>query len=388
MRPFKMNAKTFLGLEEILAKELTNLGANDIQIKKRLVSFTGDKAMLYRANLYCRTALRILIPIATFKAKNDDDLYQAVKRIEWEKYITTDKTFAINSTVYSENFTHSQFVTYRVKDAIVDHFMQHTGNRPSVSTNNPDLQLNIHISHNDCTLSLDSSGESLHRRGYRQEQTQAPINEVLAAGMLLMADWGGQSNFIDPMCGSGTLLIEAALIALGIPPGIFRKTFAFEKWNNFDKELFREIYDNYEQKTFPHKIYGADISGHALKIAQENINAAGISKYIELRHQPIAEFEPIEGKTLMVTNPPYGKRLHPKELDNLYTDLGTLLKHKFAGNDAWVISQQPYINKIGLRPSKKIKLKNGDLDCDYWKFEVFDGKRKAHLAEQNPAYNQ
>ncbi len=241
---FEMVAKTLYGLEEILAEELLALGANDLQIGRRMVSFTGDKELLYKANFHCRTALRILKPIYHFKAKDADTVYKEVKKVEWEKFLSLDKTFAIDSVIYSEDFNHSKFVAYRTKDAIVDYFIEKFKKRPSVRVNNPDLYINIHISHNDCTLSIDSSGESLHKRGYRVDQTEAPLNEVLAAGMILKTGWKGESNFVDPMCGSGTLLIEAAMIALNIAPGIHRKEFAFQKWVDYDEELFDRIYND------------------------------------------------------------------------------------------------------------------------------------------------
>lgn len=384
MKESSFLAKTFLGLESILASELINLGANNVQIARRAVSFTGNQALLYRANLCCRTALRILKPILTFKAKNADEVYEKVKQLDWTKYLDVKKTFSIDATVYSETFTHSKFVAYRVKDAIADFFMEKQGERPSVRINNPDLFLNIHISHNDCTLSLDSSGESLHHRGYRQEQTEAPLNEVLAAGMLLLSGWNGESDFVDPMCGSGTLLIEAALIALNIPPCIYRRQFAFEKWADFDKDLFDEIYnDDSQERDFKYKIYGSDISIKALQTCRKNIESAGLSKFIEAEQAPVSEFKPYTRKALMVTNPPYGERLKLSDLDTLYSELGSLLKHKFTENKAWVISSQTTcLSKIGLHPSKKIKLKNGDLDCEFWNFEIFAGKRKKYISEK------
>ena len=245
MNEFELIAKTFMGLEPVLAKELTQLGANNVQIGRRMVSFTGDKEMMYRANFQLHTAIRILKPIARFKARSADEVYEEVKKIDWSKYIEKGKTFSVDSVVYSEEFRNSRFVTYKVKDAIVDQFRENTGTRPNISVSNPDIRLNIHIAEADATLSLDSSGESLHRRGYRQESVEAPLNEVLAAGMILMTGWRGETDFIDPMCGSGTLLVEAALIAHNMSPGIFRKEFAFEKWPDFDAELFDAIYTEY-----------------------------------------------------------------------------------------------------------------------------------------------
>ena len=255
MNEFELIAKTFMGLEPVLAKELTQLGANNVQIGRRMVSFTGDKEMMYRANFQLHTAIRILKPIAKFKARSADEVYEEVKKIDWSKYIEKGKTFSVDSVVYSEEFRNSRFVTYKVKDAIVDQFRENTGTRPNISVSNPDIRLNIHIAEADATLSLDSSGESLHRRGYRQESVEAPLNEVLAAGMILMTGWRGETDFIDPMCGSGTLLVEAALIAHNMSPGIFRKEFAFEKWPDFDAELFDTIYnDDTQEREFKKRL--------------------------------------------------------------------------------------------------------------------------------------
>jgi len=307
---FEMIAKTFRGLEEVLATELVNLGANNVEIQRRAVSFTGDKAFMYKANLHLRTASRILKPIASFQANNPDEVYEQVKKITWSDYMAVDATFSIDSTVYSEEFRHSKFVAYRVKDAIVDWFKESSGDRPSVRLDNPQFMFNIHIAENRCTLSLDSSGESLHKRGYRIAQNEAPLNEVLAAAMLLMAGWKGQTNFVDPMCGSGTLLIEAALIALNIPPGIYRSSFGFEKWNDFDSELFDTIYnDDSAERPFNFKIYGSDISLRAIKISEQNVKSSGLGKYIELQAKSVKDLEPPVENCLLVTNPPYGERI-------------------------------------------------------------------------------
>jgi len=379
---FNMIAKTFLGLEEVLAKELIDLGANDVEIQNRAVSFSGNKALMYKANLHCRTASRILKPIATFSASTPDEVYEQVKKLNWSSYLSPESSFAIDSTVYSEQFRHSKFVTYRVKDAVVDYFTEKHGKRPNVSVSNPALMINIHISHKQCTLSLDSSGESLHKRAYRVQQTEAPLNEALAAGMLLLAGWNGQTNFVDPMCGSGTLPIEAALIALNIPPGIYRKEFAFEKWKDFDETLFDEIYnDDSHERDFNFRIYGSDISPRAIKIAEENIRAAGLSKYIQLKTIPLQKLEPPVEQCLIVTNPPYGERITSNDIFKLYADLGSMLKHKFSGNTAWVISSHDEcLKKIGLKTAKKIKLLNGSLECLYCCYELFQGKRNEHLS--------
>jgi len=382
---FPMIAKTFQGLEEVLAEELTSIGASNVQIQRRAVSFTGDKALMYKANLHCRTALRILKPIFTFNANDADEVYEQIKKFDWGQLMTVESTFAIDATVFSEEFTHSKYVVYRVKDAIADWFMERYHRRPSVSVTSPQLMFNIHIAGRHCTLSLDSSGESLHKRGYRVAQTEAPINEVLAAGMLLLAGWHGQSDFLDPMCGSGTLLIEAALIALNMPPGIFRPSFAFEKWSDFDKELFDELYnDDSQEKTFEHKIYGSDVSARAMKIAEQNVKSSGLSKYIQLKAVPIEKLEPPSSHCFIVTNPPYGERLPSKDIFDLYASLGSILKHKFSGNTAWIISSnEEALKKIGLKPSKRFQLLNGPLECWFQQYELFAGKRNEYLQKKN-----
>lgn len=382
---FLMLAKTFKGLEEVLAQELIELGANDVQLERRAVSFRGDKALLYRANFGLRTAIRILVPIASFKAKDTDALYKQLKALDWSRYMTVNNTFAIDATVYSESFRNSRFVTYRVKDAIVDYWSEKVNQRPNVSVQNPDLTINIHIANEQVTLSLDSSGESLHKRGYRVATTEAPINEVLAAGMLLMAGWCGQSDFYDPMCGSGTLLIEAALIARNIAPGVFRQSYAFEKWPDFDADLWNEIYnDDSHERDFAHHIYGSDASFYAIQQAAKNVKSAGVQKDVELKQIRIEEIKitnlqfPITNASpLVMLNPPYGERLKSnKEMEDLYSAIGTALKHQFTGATAWIISSNAEAMKcIGLKPSKKYRLLNGELDCQFNKYELFQGKR-------------
>lgn len=381
-REFQMLAKTFKGLEEVLAKELVELGANDVQIERRAVSFTGDKRMLYMANFCLRTASRILVPIAQFKARHTDDIYEQVKQIDWSEYMTTQMTFQIDATVYSDYFRHSQFVTYRVKDAIVDWWMEHGGVRPSVKLTNPDLYLNVHIGGDIVTVSLDSSGESLHKRGYRVANTQAPINEALAAGMLLLAGWNGQGDFYDPMCGSGTLLIEAALIARNIAPGIYRKGFAFEKWANYDADLFEDVYsDDSREREFTHKIYGSDAGFYAMQTAMKNVESAGLQRDIEVKQIRVQELRLTDKDTdgaLVMINPPYGERLaQDKDVMNLYKDMGTALKHQFSGATAWIISSNDEALKcIGLRPAKRVRLVNGDLDCWFNQYVLFKGDHK------------
>ncbi len=377
-----MLAKTFKGLEEVLAQELIELGANDVQLERRAVSFRGDKALLYRANFCLRTAIRILVPIKTDKLKAkgpkpEDQVYEIAKSIDWSRFMTVDNTFVIDATVYSEFFHNSLFVTYRVKDAIVDYWSEKTGKRPNVNAQNPDVRINLHIGNDLLTLSLDSSGESLHKRGYRVATTEAPINEVLAAGMLRMAGWHGQSDFYDPMCGSGTLLIEAALMARNIAPGVFRQSYAFEKWPDFDADLWNDIYnDDSQEREFTHRIYGSDASFYAIQQATKNVKSAGVQHDIELKQIRLEELQ--GGKGIVMMNPPYGERLKSnKEMEDLYSAIGTALKHHFVDSTAWIISSNAAAMKcIGLKPSKKYHLLNGELDCQFNKYELFQGKRK------------
>lgn len=378
MNEFELIAKTFMGLEPVLARELTQMGANNVQIGRRMVSFTGDKEIMYRANFQLHTAIRILKPIARFKARSADEVYEEIKKIDWGQYIEKGKTFSVDSVVYSEEFRNSRFVTYKVKDAIVDQFREKTGTRPNISVSNPDIRLNIHIAETDATLSLDSSGESLHRRGYRQESVEAPLNEVLAAGMIMMTGWNGDCDFIDPMCGSGTLLVEAALIAHNMSPGIFRKSFAFEKWPDFDEELFDKIYnDDSQEREFAHHIYGYDVDMKAVNTARLNVRAAGLTKDITVEHADFKDFKKPVDKSIMVTNPPYGERISTPNLLNTYKMIGERLKHAFMGNEAWVLSyREECFEAIGLKPSIKIPVYNGSLECEFRKYAIFDGTMK------------
>ena len=375
---FELIAKTFMGLEPVLAQELTELGANNVQIGRRVVSFTGDQEMMYRANFQLHTAIRILKPIKHFTARSADDVYEATKNVDWSQYILPGKTFSVDSVVYSEEFRNSRFVTYKVKDAIVDQFRERSGNRPNISVSNPDVRLHIHISDDDATLSLDSSGESLHRRGYRQESVEAPLNEVLAAGMILMTGWRGETDFIDPMCGSGTLLIEADLIARNMSPGIFRKEFAFEKWPDFDKELFDKIYnDDSRERDFTHHIYGYDVDMKAVNTALLNVRAAGLTKDISVAQQDFKDFKKPAQEAIMVMNPPYGERISTPNLLGTYKMIGERLKREFAGNTAWILSyREECFEQIGLKPSLKIPLYNGSLECEFRKYMMFDGAMK------------
>ena len=382
---FELIAKTFMGLEQVLAQELIQLGANNVQIGRRMVSFTGDKEMMYRANFQLHTAIRVLKPIKHFKAKSADDVYNEVKKIDWDKYFDLKQSFAVDSVVFSEEFRHSKFVSYKVKDAIVDQFREKTGQRPNISVANPDIRLNMHIAEDRCTLSLDSSGESLHRRGYRQEAVEAPLNEVLAAGIILMTGWKGDRDFIDPMCGSGTLPIEAALIARNIAPGVFRKEYAFEKWPDFDEELFDNIYnDDSQEREFNHHIYGYDIDMASVAKARLNVKAAGMTKDITIEQADMADFKQPSEPAIIVMNPPYGERISTPDLLGTYKMIGEVLKFQFKDNDAWVLSyREECFDQIGLRPSIKIPLYNGSLECELRKYQIFEGKLKTFRSEGN-----
>lgn len=381
---FEMVAKTLQGLEEVLAEELRNIGASEVMPGKRMVSFMGDKELLYKANLCCRTALRILVPFYKFRANNPDSLYEQAKEYDWSQLLSPDKTFQIDTVAFSDEFTHSRFVTYRVKDAIVDWFKDRLGGdkRPGVRVVDADVMINVHISGTDVTLSLDSSGESLHKRGYRVAQTEAPINEVLAAGIILRSGWRGDTPFVDPMCGSGTFLIEAAMIAANINPGIYRRNFAFERWTDFDAELFDSLFnDDSQERPVTVPIIGADISPKAVAIATENIKSAGVAKYVSVEVKPISKWEEAPAPAgVLVTNPPYGERISAPDMDALYSMIGNRLKNVFQGYHAWIIGyRDEYFAKIGLAASEKIPMLNGSLECELREYVIFEGDKKSFL---------
>ncbi len=377
---YKMVAKTFFGFEEILANELRNLGAQKVQIGNRMVSFYGDTGFMYKANLCLRTALKILKPITSKKLRNEKDLYNFIQSIRWEEYLDVDDSFAIYTTVNSTIFTHSQFVSLKSKDAIVDKFRKETGKRPSVDTEYPDLIINIHIQQDLCTVSLDSSGGSLHHRGYRTATNIAPINEVLAAGLLLLSGWDGRSDFLDPMCGSGTIAIEAAMIACNIPANLNRKEFAFEKWLDWDLGLFEKIEEACLSKTrdFHHSIIGCDKAPSAIRKAKQNVENANLTDFVKIKDGNF--FESIkEGEQPLhiLFNPPYGERL---ELDDeaFYSQVGDTLKQSYPGTNAWFItSNLEGLKHVGLRPSRKIKVFNGKLESRLVKYEMYAGSKKA-----------
>lgn len=375
---FELVAKTFKGLEEVLANELTALGASEVKILNRAVSFRGDKAFMYKSNLWLRTALNVLMPIHTFKAKNEAELYKGIYDIDWSEYLTVDDSLAISSVVVSPYFNHSQFVALKAKDAIVDQFRAKVNKRPSVDTENPTLFIDVHLTEDDCVVSLDSSGESLHKRGYRVNSTIAPINEVLAAGMIMLSGWDGDSNFIDPMCGSGTLPIEAALIAYNIPPGLFRKEFGFERWKDFDADLLEEIYnDDENSRDFKFKIIGADVSAGAIRIASDNAKNAFLTNKIEFKVLSFEGHIPSVEDGMVIMNPPYGERLKKNNIDEFYQTIGNNLKRNFSQFDVWIISgNKEALDLVGLHPSKKITLYNGAIECKYQRYNMYTGSMK------------
>ncbi|WP_243641755.1 THUMP domain-containing class I SAM-dependent RNA methyltransferase [Maribacter algicola] len=377
---FRMIAKTLFGFEEILAKELRNLGAGNVEVGVRSVAFDGDTGFMYKANLCLRTAIKIIKPISSFHVSGEDDLYKKVFRMDWAEYLSVDDTFAIDATVFSDNFTHSLYVSQKTKDAIADKFRETDGKRPNVDVKNPDLRINIHIHQDQCNVSLDSSGASLHHRGYRTATNIAPINEVLAAGLLLLSGWDGQCDFMDPMCGSGTMLTEAAMIACNIPANINRNGFAFEKWPDFDSQLYEKIIEASLKKTreFHHKIIGMDKAPSAVRKAIDNIENANLSDYIEVKRDNFFKTEKeTEGPLHMCFNPPYGERLDI-DMQNFYASIGDTLKQGYPGTNSWMItSNLDALKFVGLRPSRKIKVFNSHLESRLVHYEMYEGSKKA-----------
>jgi putative N6-adenine-specific DNA methylase len=377
---FEMVAKTLQGLEGILADELRELGAEQVQEGCRSVSFYGDKAMLYKANFHCRTALRILLPLMEFKVSNPNQIYDTLLLFEWSKYMEPTMSFVVDTVAHSAYVTNTRFACYRVKDAIVDYWNSKGGTRPTVNAESPDLYIHLHIFEDKVTLSLDSSGESLHKRGYRVVQLETPLNEVLAAGLILLTGWRGETNFIDPMCGSGTFLTEAAMIALNIPPGMYRKSFAFEKWLDFDPDLFAEIAeDDSKERPFNFCCYGYDLSPMAVEATKKNVESAGLSQYIKVIRRPLQLFADPPQPAILVTNPPYGERLKVRDLGEVYSLLGERLKHQFTGGSAWILGyRDECFAQIGLHPSAKFHIFNGQLPCEFRGYELFAGTKKEY----------
>ncbi len=381
---FKMIAKTIFGLEDILSAELQRLGARNVETHNRAISFSGDKGFMYKANICLRTALRILVPIKTFSITDEKSLYDAIQSINWEDYMDVTDTLAIDTVLSSDLFTHSQYLSQKAKDAIVDQFRAKHGERPSVDLDRPTLRIHLHVYQNTLTVAFDSSGESLHKRGYRDKTNLAPLNEVLAAGMILLSGWDKRSTFIDPMCGSGTILIEAAMIANNIPPGYYRDEYSFEGWKKFmafDEELYNTIFDSAIDKITNHEqqIIGGELSPNVAKKAKENIKHAKVDDIVSIKIGDIKDFEVPPGRGVVILNPPYGERMVKDNIEELYKSIGDTFKSKFSGYDCWMISSNMEAFKhVGLRPSRKIALFNGQLECRFMKYEMYQGTKKIH----------
>ena len=379
---FTIVVKTFQGLEEVLAGEIKSLQVKDIQILTRAVSFTGDLISLYKANYHLRTALKVLAEVETFQAKNDVELYQKIQGVDWQRYLDPSQSMAVECVTNSDLFTHSQFIAQRVKDAVVDQLRDRTGKRPRVDREKPDLRISIHIADQRVGVLLDSSGSPLYKRGYRSEQHQAPINEVLAAGLLMLAGYDGTGHLVDPMCGSGTFLIEGAMIAYRLPPGMYRKSFGFENWKNFSQELFDEVIDSVEEQ--PERkivITGGDISTESLMLARQSIHKAILDKMVTVSKTAVQDFVPPIGTGWMVTNPPYGERIRLRDIDGFYKMLGDRLKNHYRGYQAWICSGNlDAMKSIGLHPSKRFSLLNGSIPVTFRKFDLYEGSRRARYA--------
>lgn len=376
---FNMVAKTLYGFEELLEKELLQLGAMHIKKGVRVVEFVGDKGFMYKANLGLRTAIKILKPIKNFRVRSEEDLYEQIKKMPWEDYLKPTGSLAVDATIHSDVFNHSLYIAQKTKDAIVDRFRENSGQRPNVDLKFPDLKINVRITRNECTVSLDASGESLHKRGYKLATNIAPINEVLAAGLIMLSGWDGQSDFMDPMCGSGTIPIEAAMIACNIPPNLVRKEFAFERWQDWDVDLFEKIEESLLKKTrdFHHQIIAYDKAPSAVRKAQDNVKHANLEDFITIKHEDFFKTQKGgQNKLHMVFNPPYGERLN-LDMEQFYKNIGDTLKQNYPGTDAWFItSNLDALKHVGLRPSKKIQLYNAKLESRLVKFEIYEGSRK------------
>lgn len=375
----KFTAKTLYGLENVLAQELGELGASDIVPVNRAVMFNGSKELLYKVNYCSRVALSVLVQLSGFRIRSKEDLYKKASEVKWSEVMDEDSTFSVAPVVLSELFDHSGYPALVVKDAIADFFRSKTGKRPSVNTTDPDVVINLHISSDHVDISLDSSVIPLYKRGYRAEQGLAPLNEVLAAGMLMLSEWDGAQSFQDPMCGSGTLLVEARLLADKIPPGKFRQFFGFTRWKDFDEELFNKVKKECEAQTINSGtlVTGSDISETAVRQAEANIRKAGLENEISVTIADFKDVNRASGNGYLVINPPYGQRLKPDEIENLYSMIGTTLKHHFAGNKAWIItSGKEYLRNIGLKPKKKFILFNGALECIFAGYELYEGSKK------------
>lgn len=378
----RLTAKAIYGMEEVLSFELKKLGARDIELHNRAVSFTGDKGLIYKCNLHLRTALRILVPVEKFEVQDEQSLYDGIKAIDWEQYMGVDDTLGIDCVLNTPIFTHSLFIAQKAKDAIADQFRDRHNKRPSVDLAKPTLRIHLHIYNNVCTVALDSSGESLHKRGYRSQVNLAPMNEVLAAGLVLLSGWNRSSNLIDPMCGSGTILIEAALIAANIPPGYYKDDFGFMRWTRFlayDPELWQRIYDAAIDRIVEvsPNIYGGEISHNVVRKAKENVKLAKVEDMVQIRECAMQDFEAPEGGGVVIMNPPYGERMNLQDTNELYASMGDTFKKRFTGYDCWIISSNMEALKyVGLKSSRRIPVANGHLECRFVKYEMYSGTKR------------
>lgn len=381
-----MTAKTFFGLEGVCADELKELGASQIRISRRAVYFRGNKELMYRANLHLATSLRVLMPIRRFKAQNEMMLYEGARQLAWDQYITPDNTLAVDAVVSSDYFNHSHFCALKLKDAIVDQLREKYQSRPSVDTESPDVRIHLHIVRDECTISLDSSGESLNRRGYRTGKSPAPMNECLAAGLIRLSGWDGQSPLLDPMTGSGTLAIEAALYAYRMPPGILREKHGFMSWKDFDAQLWREVKEKAKANIREEgpEIRAADSLFPAIRSARENIKNARLGSKIDLDKCAFENQKATTGQGTIIMNPPYGHRMDRENITEFYRKIGDQLKQEFTGWTAWIISSnQDALKNIGLRTSRRIEVMNGKIESRFVCYELFKGSgRKDQRSEQ------
>ncbi|MFV0289748.1 MAG: class I SAM-dependent RNA methyltransferase [Mangrovibacterium sp.] len=373
----KLVATTYAGLENVLAEELINLHADDVQIGRRAVNFSGDLEMVYRANYSLRTALKVLINLKEFKLKKVEDLYQQALDIKWENIFESDATFAVQAQAFNSNlFRNSMFAGLKVKDAIVDRFRKFSNNRPSVDVKFPQIVVNVHIANETAIISLDSSGEPLFKRKYRTEQHEAPISEVLAAGMLMLSGWDKKTPFADPMCGSGTIAIEAAMMAKNIRPGDIGRDYAFMNWKDFNIVTFNKIKDEADiNDDVDFSIYGSDISRRNIQMCFKHAEKAGVDDIVRFKQKDIANLERSKNVNLYIFNPPYGERIESGDQE-LYGIIGEKFKHEFEGSTAWIISTKECLKWIGLKPSTKIDLLNGSIECSFRKYETYAGSKK------------
>ncbi len=374
----QFHAKTLKGLENVLVEELKAIGAGDVTPVNRGVNFSGSISMMYKANLYLRTALRVLKPIFKFKADDEEIVYKKIMAVDWSEYMTYKNTFAVDTVAFSQVFRNSHYLEQKIKDAIVDQFRKRTSIRPSVDIKNADIRINVHVQDTYFTVSLDSSGESLHKRGYRKQIHPAALSEVLAAGMVLLSGWKGEVPLLNPMCGSGTIAIEAAMIAANIYPGITGRPYAFQNWPDYDPVLFERLLEGMpEIREIQKPIIASDIDNEAIRIAKVNARAVGLEKVISIKAMDFLKVEDIAEPSLIIMNPPYGERLEVNNINEFYSGIGSSLKHRFPGSSAWLLTANIEATKfVGLKPEQKITLFNGGLECKYLKYELFSGKRK------------